>query len=280
MKIFTHTSTISNWLTRRREKDMTVGFVPTMGGLHQGHISLIEASKSDNDITVSSIFVNPSQFDDAEDLQKYPRNHDVDLDMLNEAGCDVVFLPTVMEVYPPGMDTKVDVDMNGLDSEMEGKFRPGHFDGMIEVVNRLLEIIEPDKLYMGQKDYQQKTIVQYMIDKLGLNVSLVVGPIIREEDGLAMSSRNKRLDPKERQKAATLNKTLKELAALKGEKTVNEAKQEAFEKLKSAGLKPEYVEVCDGDNLKFISSWDESQKPVALAAAWAGSIRLIDNIIL
>ena len=280
MRIFTRTEVLSNWLDDQRSKGRSIGFVPTMGALHEGHASLITHSVQDNDLTVCSIFVNPSQFDDSEDLLKYPRNHDQDMAMLMDLGCEVTYLPSVMEVYPPGMKTKVDVDLKGIDQILEGKFRPGHFDGMMEVVNRLLDIIKPNRLYMGQKDHQQHTIVQHMIDALDLDVDLVVCPIIRDPDGLAQSSRNVRLSPENRQKGLVISQTLHEIAKQKGERSVLEVKEWAFNQLSEAGLKPEYVAIRDADSLDYIETWQESEQPIALIAAWAGDIRLIDNMRL
>ncbi|MCL4163454.1 UNVERIFIED_CONTAM: hypothetical protein GTU68_036163, partial [Idotea baltica] len=179
-----------------------------MGALHEGHLSLVRQSKEDNDITATCLFVNPSQFNDSEDLLKYPRDHDVDMRMLMDVGCEVTFLPTVMEVYPLGLETKVDVNLGGLERQLEGEFRPGHFDGMMEIVHRLLQITQPHKIYMGQKDFQQQTIVKKMIEALKMDVELVVCPIVREADGLAMSSRNTRLTPDFRTKAAQINKIM------------------------------------------------------------------------
>ena len=280
MKIFTHTETIQAWLAAQQIEGKTVGFVPTMGALHEGHISLILASNKDNDITVCSLFVNPSQFNDSEDLQKYPRNHDVDMSMLIKADCEVTFLPTVLEVYPPGLKTKVDVDLKGLDRELEGEFRPGHFDGMMEVVHRLLQIVNPQRLYMGQKDFQQQTIVQQMIEALNLDVKLVVCPIVREPDGLAMSSRNTRLTPEFRLKAKHLNEMLQSIAEHVGLKPIDQVKVECYNQIKASGLRPEYVEICDVKTLKPAKSWDDENGLVALAAAWAGDVRLIDNHLL
>ena len=277
MKIFTHTESISAWLSEQRNKGKTVGFVPTMGALHEGHRSLIRAAKQQNDIVVCSLFVNPSQFDDSEDLQKYPRNHDVDMAMLIKEGCDVTFLPTVMEVYPPGLNTKVDVDLDGLDRQLEGEFRPGHFDGMMEVVHRLVQITHPHQLYMGQKDFQQQTIIHKMIEALAMEVQLVVCPIVREEDGLAMSSRNTRLTPEYRSKAIHINRLLDELVAQRDKSTIDALKSSTFNALEQAGLRPEYVEICDTKSLRRVSEWTDSDQLVALVAAWAGDIRLIDN---
>lgn len=279
MKIFTRTAAIDQYTRLCQEKGQTVGFAPTMGALHDGHLSLVAASKAENDITVCSLFVNPTQFNDAEDLRKYPRNHDVDMRMLMDVGCDVAFLPSVREVYPPGLDTKVQVDLNGLDRRLEGKFRPGHFDGMMEVVHRLIRITHPNRLYMGQKDYQQFLIVKHMIDALNLDVELVRCPTLREGDGLAMSSRNTRLAPIYRKKSVEINRTLHSIAAKKGQDNLQDILQHGIAKLKLADLRPEYLEVCDPSTLESVNVWTEDGEYVILAAAWADNIRLIDNVL-
>jgi len=280
MKIFTRTDVISRWLELQRQSKKTIGFVPTMGGLHEGHLSLVRKSKAENDITVCSIFVNPSQFNDSADLQKYPRNHDVDLAILIDVDCEVTFLPTVLEVYPPGLDTHVDVDLDGLDMRLEGKFRPGHFDGMMEVVHRLLQITQPSKLYMGQKDFQQQLIVARMIEELKLDVELVVCPIIREADGLAMSSRNVRLLEDHRAHSKHIQAALQSFVQHKGSESISDLKMKAHKTLKDIGLRVEYLEVCNQKNLKPVSKWDDSIDLVVLTAAWAGNVRLIDNVML
>ena len=277
MKIFTHTETMRAWLHTMRKQGKTIGFIPTMGALHAGHLSLVKASKLENDISVCSLFVNPSQFNDSEDLLKYPRNHDVDMNMLNDIGCEVTFLPTVFEVYPPGLDTKVNVDLHGLDHHLEGKYRPGHFDGMMEVVNRLLQISQPHRLYMGQKDFQQQLIVRHMIEKLGLDVELITCPIIREDDGLAMSSRNARLTPEFRAKAPAINRALKEIVAQYRKGDILELQQKAKTAMRNAGLKVEYVAICNADTLQRLVTWEDAENVVVLTAAWAGAVRLIDN---
>lgn len=279
MKIFTRTAAIDKYLALCQGAGKSVGFVPTMGALHDGHLSLVSASKENNDITVCSLFVNPTQFNDAEDLEKYPRNHDIDLRMLMDAGCDIAFLPSVLEVYPPGLHTKVDVDLRGLDERLEGKFRPGHFDGMMEVVHRLLRIVHPERLYMGQKDYQQFLIVKHMISALDMPVELICCPILRETDGLAMSSRNRRLTDMYRKKAVEINRTLRKIAEQKGEGNLGDILAHGAAKLKLADLRPEYLKVCDAADLVTVDDWSADGRYVVLAAAWAGDIRLIDNMI-
>jgi pantoate--beta-alanine ligase len=273
-------TTLQNALEKERKKGKTIGFAPTMGALHEGHMSLIRMAHKDCEIVVSSIFVNPTQFNDKKDLKKYPRTLKQDMAMLSKEGTDYLFHPSVEEVYPDGENISVKVDLDGLDRQMEGAFRPGHFEGVVQVVHRLLDIVKPDKLYMGQKDFQQFTIIQKMIDQLQMPVDLVVCPIMREKDGLAMSSRNRRLDPDIRKKASILNKTLKWIKKNLDQLTPSQASKEAIEKMTIPGFKPEYVTIINGYTLKQIRSFDAHDYVVVCTAVWAGEVRLIDNLIL
>ncbi len=279
MYVFKKVADLKKYLDKRRKSGDTVGFVPTMGALHEGHMSLIQQSITATDCTVCSIFVNPTQFNEASDLEKYPRTIAKDMAMLNTEGCHVLFLPDVSEVYPPGLNTELELDFGDLATVMEGKFRPGHFDGMAQVVKRLLDIVEPHQLFMGQKDFQQLTIVRSMLRQLELPVQLVMCPIIREKGGLAMSSRNVRLDPALRKKALLLNKTLK--AAKRKMKTESPAaiKKWAMKQLKIPSFKPEYFEIVDGITLQNIRKFEKSDLVVACTAVWVGDVRLIDNLI-
>jgi len=257
----------------------TVGFTPTLGALHQGHMSLIGLSKKQCDITVCSIFVNPTQFNVKSDLDKYPRTYKKDLALLNKNGCDILFYPDQKAVYPKGLKNKLKVNLGGLDQELEGAFRPGHFEGVVQVVHRLLDIVKPDKLFMGQKDFQQFTIIQRMISDLKMSTKLVVCPIIREKDGLAMSSRNVRLTKTHRQNATIIHKTLKSVKRkLKTHSTV-ELENFAMTKLAIDGFKPEYFYLIDGNTLKRVKNHKRHKYLVAVTAVWAGEVRLIDNMI-
>lgn len=273
-------STLQKALMNERKKGKSIGFVPTMGALHKGHMSLIRMAREQCDVVVCSIFVNPTQFNEKSDLKKYPRTLKQDMEMLIEEGTDYLFHPSVDEVYPDGEDISVEIDLNGLDRQMEGAFRPGHFAGVVQVVHRLLDIVKPDQLFMGQKDFQQFTIIQHMIDQLKMPVDLVVCPIMREEDGLAMSSRNRRLDPNIRKKAGILNKTLKWIKKNMDELTPAQASKEAINKMTIPGFKPEYVTIINGHTLKPIRSFDAHDSVVVCTAVWAGDVRLIDNLIL
>lgn len=280
MKIFTRTLALSDYIARKKEQGQKVGFVPTMGALHDGHLQLITTAMEETDMVVCSIFVNPSQFNDAQDLLRYPRPHDEDIALLQSIGCPVLYMPSVMEVYPPGLDTSIDIELDGLDRMLEGRFRPGHFDGMLEVVNRLLDIVSADKLYMGQKDYQQQLIVSRLIDSRGGVPVLRVLPTVREPDGLAISSRNQRLSSSHREASTILYKVLQSIKEGIGHQSLEQLKLTAKRQIEAHGLKPEYVEICDVDTLATIEDEVPNKDYVALVAAWAGDVRLIDNILL
>ncbi len=281
MYLFKKISTLRRFLESYRNKNRPIGFVPTMGALHEGHLSLIRQSLEATQCTVCSIFVNPTQFNEASDLEKYPRTPAKDLSMLYKAGCDVVFMPAPEEVYPPGLDTRISIGFDGLDQPMEGRFRPGHFEGVAQVVRRLLDIVKPDKLFLGQKDYQQFLIVQHMARVLSIPTEVVMAPIVREENGLAMSSRNQRLSPGQREQAAALHKTLQKTVTWIREYPPREVEQRAIQALQQqAGIEPEYFQLADADTLQPVPDYESPGSIVACAAIWVGGVRLIDNIIL
>lgn len=280
MLLFKTVADLQSFLQNTRKAGKTIGFAPTMGALHEGHLSLVKKAKSACDCCVVSIFVNPTQFNESSDLEKYPRTLAADIDLLSTVDNDIVFAPSVEEVYPPGLKTKLDLDFGQLDQVLEGAFRPGHFDGMAQVVNRLLDIVEPDKLFMGQKDFQQFTIVRSMLQQLERKTKLVVCPIIREADGLAMSSRNRRLTPDHRKQAILLSQTLNKAQANMASQSPENIRTEAMNIFKAAGFKPEYFDIVDGNTLLSIDDFNKSDYVVALTAVWVGEIRLIDNLIL
>ena len=280
MILFTTVTELKNHLKNERKNGRTVGFTPTMGALHEGHLSLLKKSESESDINVCSIFVNPTQFNEQSDLDKYPKTLEKDLELISEIKNAVVFWPSVNELYPPGLNTKLNIDFEGLDKVMEGEFRPGHFAGVAQVVNRLLDIVEPDTLYMGQKDYQQVAIVRKMLKAVGKKVRLVPCPTIRESDGLAKSSRNRRLTPEIRKKANVINRTLNWAKEQVGHKTVAEVQRVALENLSIDGFRPEYFDIVDGHTLKSIENWNDSNLIIACTAVWGGEVRLIDNVVL
>lgn len=268
-------------INKYKEQGKSVGFAPTMGALHNGHMELMEASNRENDITVCSIFVNPTQFNESSDLEKYPRTLEADQKLLSKHGVDIVFAPNNEEVYPKGLDTSLSIDFKGLDQEMEGEFRPGHFAGVAQVVKRLLDIVTPDALYMGQKDFQQFSIIQYMIDYYQLKTKLRVVQIIREESGLAMSSRNVRLTEEHKDAAKEIYKTLKYVKRNKYKKSSKALQEYAMTRMaKIEGFKPEYFIIADGRKLTAIENVKDTDYAVACTAVWAGNVRLIDNIIL
>lgn len=278
MKVIRTIKDIQRELNEMRKEGKTIGFSPTMGALHNGHSSLIAQSIENNDISVCSIFVNPTQFNEKSDLEKYRRNLESDMKILDEIGCDILFAPTAEEVYPPDF-VSFSMDLSGLDDLMEGKKRPGHFAGMIEVVHRLLEIVDPEHIYMGQKDFQQFSIVNYMLKTERMKTELVVCPIVREEDGLAMSSRNTRLEPNIRKRASNIYKTLKASKDWLKYIPVKYAVDKAMNALDISDFEPEYFEIVDGFTLKGIENYRKSDYVVACTAVWAGDVRLIDNMI-
>jgi pantoate--beta-alanine ligase len=279
MQFLRKVSALKNRIRFLRSRNLSIGFVPTMGALHAGHISLVEASVKSNVITVCSIFVNPAQFNNSADLEKYPRMVQKDIEMLKSAGTNIVFYPDVSEIYPEGLDLDVNIDLQGIDNIWEGEFRPGHFAGVVKVVKRLLDIVEPDELFMGQKDFQQFTIIRHMLRELNRNERLNVVPTMREPDGLAMSSRNMRLSAEARRNSVILYQMLNYAKVLYNKKSIFEIETHSIEEIERNGLNPEYFKLVNADDLSVI---DDSFKGnvVAIVAAWAGDVRLIDNMII
>ena len=280
MYIFKKVADLQSWIQQERSEGRSIGFAPTMGALHDGHMELIRLAHRDGRSTVASIFVNPTQFNDPKDLEKYPRTPEKDLLLLHDTGCDAVFMPEVEEVYPPGVDQSIHLDFKQLDKVMEGEFRPGHFAGMATVVHRLLDIVRPDGLYMGQKDFQQLTIVRDMIRQMKLPVELIMCPTVREADGLAMSSRNTRLTPEMRNTAPVIFQALNRAKAALPQHPATEIETSAMQQLRDAGLRPEYFDIVDGISLLPVENWGGSDFIVACTAAFAGEVRLIDNVVL
>lgn len=280
MLVFKKIADLQHWLDASRKNGKTTGFAPTMGALHAGHMSLVQAARAAGDIAVVSIFVNPTQFNDPKDLEKYPRMPGQDIALLLSAGCDALFMPEVDEVYTPGQDLAVHLDFRQLTQVMEGEFRPGHFAGVATVVKRLLDIVQPDRLYMGQKDFQQVSVVREMLHQLHSPVRLIMCPTTREPDGLAMSSRNLRLSPEMRTAAPAIYRTLGAAKTALPDKTIPQVRAEALEALSGAGLKPEYFDIVDGNSLLPVDQYTGSNYIVACTAAWAGDVRLIDNMVL
>jgi len=255
-----------------------VGFVPTMGALHAGHLSLIEQAGRQTEFVVVSIFVNPTQFNDPNDLVRYPRNLERDLALLDPTPCQFVFAPEVETMYPE-QDTR-QFNFGHLEQVMEGKFRPGHFNGVAQVVSKLFDMAEPDKAFFGLKDFQQIVIVKAMIKKLDLQVEIVPCPIIREANGLALSSRNERLTPEQRANAAHIYKTLTEAGNKAAQMNVKESKDWVVDQIDANPyLKTEYFEIVDDENLQSIERWDQPLNKVGCIAVFCGDVRLIDNVV-
>jgi pantoate--beta-alanine ligase len=277
LKILITTREIQQYLLQIHNQGKTIGFVPTMGALHQGHLSLIKLAQQGNDEVVCSIFVNPTQFNDPADLEKYPRPIVDDIEKLEQIGCDVLFNPQVKDIYADNEQWHLDI--GELENLLEGKFRPGHYQGVTQVVYKLFNIVKPDTAYFGQKDYQQFLIISKMVELLNMPVKLMMCPIQREADGLAMSSRNIHLSPVDRQHALILSKTLNWANDNFDRNKIDEIKKEAAHLINNEpGVELEYFEICDGDNLHPANR--DSKKIVALVAARVGKTRLIDNVLI
>lgn len=277
MKTYTKINELQSELKGIKSQGKSIGFVPTMGALHQGHISLVEMARVDNDIVVVSVFVNPIQFNNPEDLKKYPRTFEADAAMLKEARVDYIFYPEVEEMYPEEV-TKV-YDFGALEKVMEGAFRSGHFNGVAVVVKKLFDVVEADKAYFGKKDFQQLAIIRKLVEIENIPIQIIAGETKREKDGLAMSSRNIRLTRLERTRAPQIYANLQFTKVNKTDKTPSELEELAIENL-SSNFEVEYFKICDGNSLQSITSWDETDYPVALVAANIGQVRLIDNLEL
>lgn len=277
MKIVSSIKDLKNFLALEREKGKKIGLVPTMGALHAGHISLVKRCVAENDICVVSDFVNPTQFNDKHDLETYPRTLEADCALLEPVGCDYVFAPSVAEMYPEP-DTRV-FDLGPVAAVMEGPRRPGHFNGVAQVVSKLFYIVEPDNAYFGEKDFQQIAVIREMVRQLNLPVHIVDCPIQREADGLALSSRNTRLTPEQRQKAPLIARTLKESTTFVPAKSVQEVIDFVVNTINQVPeMKVEYFEIVDGHTMQSIKNWSDTTYPVGCITVYCGEVRLIDNI--
>lgn len=271
---------INKYIQNQRETGVSIGFVPTMGALHAGHLSLIRNSKSHCDRTICSIFVNPTQFNDPADFQQYPITIEADIRQLEQSGCDVLFLPSVEAIYPSDY-VKNQYQLGSLETILEGKYRPGHFQGVCQVVDRLLGIVKPDELFLGRKDYQQCMVITELIRQTGLPVKTTIVPTMRETSGLAMSSRNLRLSEQDREKATAIYKSLQRIKTNLKPGNLNDLTSEAGNQLIKAGFsKIDYISIADASSLQEVDYWDGQQPLVALVAAFLSGIRLIDNISL
>lgn len=277
MKIIDTISELENQLQGYRHKGETIGLVPTMGALHQGHASLVERCVADNKISIVSLFVNPTQFNNKEDLKHYPRTPEKDHELLERLGVDYVFSPSVEEMYPE--EDKRVFDFGQLDKVMEGEFRPSHFNGVAQIVSKLFDIVKPDNAYFGEKDFQQLAIVKDMVRQLQMPVNIIGMPIVRESSGLAMSSRNQRLSEEQKKNASEVYKVLNESKLMIDKFIPYELINYVSESInKVSGLKVEYFQIVDGDNLQPVTSWSDSDYIVGCIALFCGEVRLIDNI--
>lgn len=278
MKIIKNPLELAVEIQQLKAGQKKIGFVPTMGALHEGHLALVKRAVSENDICVVSIFVNPTQFNNKTDLEKYPRNLEADAALLQTAGCGLVFAPSDADIYTDKeLKSVFEFDFGGLDKVMEGKFRPGHFNGVVQIVSKLFDFVQPDNAYFGEKDFQQLAIIHRMVKLLKYNVNIVDCPIVREPSGLAMSSRNERLTPEQRKNAAQISVVLSESRNFAGKLTPSELIQWVTDSInQSADLEVEYYDIVDAESLQSVSEWGKS--PVGCIAVFCGEVRLIDNI--
>ena len=280
MKVINKTSDLQAIIEQLKNDGKSIGLVPTMGALHKGHLSLVKNSISNNDITVVSIFVNPTQFNNPNDLASYPRMVDKDLELLQTVGCDVVFAPEADDIYSKSeTESRFEFDFEGLDKVMEGKFRPGHFNGVVQIVSKLFDLVRPDRAYFGEKDFQQLAIIRLMTRRYNLPIEIVPCPIVREDSGLALSSRNSLLKDNEKQVASHIYAVLNESRQFVPQTEVEELKQCVIAAIEQKPeLKVEYFDIVDGHTLKSIDKWDECDYVVGCITVFCGNVRLIDNI--
>ena len=280
MIVFKKVTDLVNFVLTNKKNHQNIGFVPTMGALHAGHLSLIEEAGKATDLVVCSIFVNPTQFNDPKDFEKYPITIDQDIYLLEKAGCSVLFLPSVTEMYPNGINGVKKYELGFLETILDGKYRPGHFQGVCQIMDRLLQIVQPDKLFMGQKDYQQCMVLKELINNQFPSVQFTMCSTQREIDGLAMSSRNVRLKEENRKIAVKIFEILQFLKENIKEGDLTGIKIDMVKKLTDLHFKVDYVEIVLANTLKPIDNWDGKEPLVALIAAFLGEVRLIDNFII
>jgi pantoate--beta-alanine ligase len=277
MKVFSTIADLKAEIAAQKAAGKTIGLVPTMGALHAGHASLVKKCAAENDVTVVSVFVNPTQFNDKNDLKNYPRTLEKDAGLLQSVGCNLIFAPSEDEIYPEP-DTRV-FDFTPLDKVMEGKYRPGHFNGVAQIVSKLFDIVTPDRAYFGEKDFQQLAIIREMVKQLGLQLEIIACPIVREADGLALSSRNARLTDSQRKKAVTISKVLFESRNFAPSKPIAELTDWVIDNVnKESELRVEYFEIVDGNTLQAVADWNATDYIVGCITVFCGEVRLIDNI--
>lgn len=275
MLIFKETADLKHFIN---SQPSPIGFIPTMGALHQGHLSLIQKASQECKITVCSIFVNPTQFNDPSDFEKYPVTLDQDILLLNQVRTDVLFLPSVKEMYPDGLGKLTQYDIGYLDTILDGKFRPGHFNGVCNIVETLLRAVDPDKLYMGEKDFQQCLVVKRLIELMKCDIELITCPTRRENNGLAMSSRNERLSKAAREKASAIYYCLHSIKEDMKKRSFDELRTHYTNYLQTNGFETEYLLLADANNLHMLEDFDVARKMVILIATKLEGVRLIDNL--
>lgn len=280
MILFKKSEDLRKWLAGQNNKGGKTGFVPTMGALHEGHISLIEACRSQTDLCICSIFVNPAQFNDRNDFEKYPVSLEMDIEMLAKAGTDLVFIPSEHEIYPKGDIGLETYKLGSLETILEGRYRPGHFQGVCQVMSRLLDIVRPEYLFMGQKDFQQCLVVKRLIRLLNLAVEFQAVPTVREEDGLALSSRNRRLTVGQRRNAPAIYQALTYIRNNLIPGDISSTIDAARKILDGAHFKTDYISISNAEDLQPVQVFDGKVKTLALIAAFQGEVRLIDNMLL
>ena len=280
MILYKYSKDLGSYLEEVHTKNGSIGFVPTMGALHDGHLSLIETARQQNDLVVCSIFVNPVQFNNKDDFKNYPSTIEHDILTLEENGCDVLFMPDESEIYPDEASRQQHYQLGYLEEILEGKFRPGHFQGVCLIVDKLLDIVQPGKLYLGQKDYQQCMVIKTLVDSFHKDINVVICPIIREANGLAMSSRNLRLDDEEKETAASLHKALVTIKEQIKTDNFLALKDEAIADLEAKGFRVDYLELADRSNLQLANCYENDKAYIVLIAAYLGDVRLIDNLLL
>lgn len=277
MKVIRTVRELRETMDNHRGQGQSIGLVPTMGALHDGHLSLIERARKDNDIVVASVFVNPTQFNNPDDLRTYPRTEEADCDKLRNAGVDYAFIPTVEEIYPEP-DTRV-FDLGQVAEVMEGAMRPGHFNGVAQIVSKLFAWTMPTRAYFGEKDYQQIAVIRRMAELEGFSFDIIACPIKRHDDGLAMSSRNVRLTAEQRAEAPLIRKTLLESVGMKETKSIDEVKRFVEDTINASPImRTEYYEIVDSKTMQPISRWDDAETAVGCITVYCGDVRLIDNI--
>lgn len=271
---------LEKFVADRRHEKKTIGFVPTMGALHEGHLQLVRRAVAENDVAIVSVFVNPTQFNNKTDLATYPRTLEADAALLESVGCAAVFAPSAEEFYTKEeMETRFEFDFGGLDRVMEGKFRPGHFNGVVQVVSKLFRLVNPDKAYFGEKDFQQLAIIRRMVKLMNFDIEIIGCPIVRMESGLARSSRNALLSDEEKVLAANIHAVLKESTTFYNQTTVRELHDAAVAAInRHEGLEVEYFDIVNGDTLQSIDNWNDADYVVGCITVYCGKVRLIDNI--